>query len=521
MTLPVPELDYRPTVGAALRRAADRFGGRDFVVMPDRSMTFSEAEARSRELGKAMLETGLGKGSRVGLFFTYGPEFVVAWLAALRIGALVMPLSTIYRPAELRQVLHIGDVNTLLAPRTLLGRDLATYLEDAVPALSAHRGDGPLLLDAMPSLRSVWIDGGTDRAWARAVDLTATSGAPVGDALFDGVEDQVVPADLAQVTYTSGSSALPKGVVHSHGAIMRTTARFGEMSTAASPDAVPRILNGFPFFWIGGTLVLGGALHSGLALLCLERFEPEAALDLVEKARATSVAAWPSLIQSMRSHPTFAGRDLSSCPMLTAGPSDVALLNTPVPGIPAHRGMSETVGNWFGAECRVIDPSSGAVLPDMEEGELLVRGFGVMQGYSKKEREETFDADGWLHTGDRVFLHEGRPYFKGRFYEMIKSRGANVSPREVELALEGLPGVQHALVMGIPHPEFEEEVAAVVVPAPGRALDPVELERLAREQLSSFKVPTRWIVVAEEGDIPWLASGKPDKLALRDRLLAT
>jgi acyl-CoA synthetase (AMP-forming)/AMP-acid ligase II len=341
----------------------------------------------------------------------------------------------------------------------------------------------------------------------------------VSDALFDAMEQEVVPGDLAQVTYTSGSSALPKGVVHSHGTIMRTTAAFGEMSTAANPDVPPRILNGFPFFWIGGTLVLGGALHSGLTLLCLERFEPEAALDLVEKERATSVAAWPSLIQSMRSHPSFPGRDLASCPMLTDGPSDLALVNSPVPGTPAHRGMSETVGNWFGAEIRVIDPESGAVLADMEEGELLVRGFGVMQGYYKKEREETFDADGWLHTGDRVFLHEGRAYFKGRFYEMIKSRGANVSPREVELALEGLPGVQHALVMGLPHPTMEEEVAAVVVPAPGVTLDAGDLERMAREQLSSYKVPTRWELLAEEGDVPWLASGKPDKLALRARLL--
>jgi acyl-CoA synthetase (AMP-forming)/AMP-acid ligase II len=465
-----------------------------------------------------MLASGLGKGSRVGLFFTYGPEFVVAWLAALRIGALVMPFSTIYRPAELRQVAHIGDVHTLLAPRTLLGHDVAASLEEAIPGLASQAAGGPLLLDGMPSLRAVWIEGGSDRAWARAFDAGATTGSGVGDALFDAVEREVVPADLAQVTYTSGSSALPKGVVHSHGTIMRTTAGFGEMSVDANPGVPPRILNGFPFFWIGGTLVLGGALHSGLTLLCLERFEPEAALDLVEKERATSVAAWPSLIQSMRSHPSFAGRDLSSCPMLTAGPSDLALINSPVPGTPAHRGMSETVGNWFGAECRVIDPATGTVLADMEEGELLVRGFGVMQGYYKKEREETFDADGWLHTGDRVFLHGGRPYFKGRFYEMIKSRGANVSPREVELALEGLPGVQHALVMGLPHPTMEEEVAAVVVPAPGVALDTAGLERAARDVLSSYKVPTRWVLLGDEAEIPWLASGKPDKLALRDRL---
>jgi acyl-CoA synthetase (AMP-forming)/AMP-acid ligase II len=181
--------------------------------------------------------------------------------------------------------------------------------------------------------------------------------------------------------------------------------------------------------------------------------------------------------------------------------------------------MSETVGNWNGIEREVVDPDTGEKLPDMEEGELLIRGYGLMQGYYKKERHEVFDADGWLHTGDRVFISEDKPYFKGRYYEMIKSRGANVSPREVELLLESLAGVQHALVMALPHPTMEEEVTAVIVPVPGWDLDLGVVERRTRAELSSFKVPTRWEIVDTESDIPWLGSGKPDKLTLRARLL--
>jgi acyl-CoA synthetase (AMP-forming)/AMP-acid ligase II len=512
----VPDVGYRPTLGESIRRAAREFGDADFIVMPDRRMTFAEAESRSRQVAKRMLVAGIGKGTRVGLAFTYGPEFVVAWLAALRIGALVMPFSTIYKPAELRQVLRIGDVHTLIAPSTLLGRDFHGYLEAAIPGL-ADSGPSPAFVPEVPYLRAVWIDGESDRAWATPVSLDGSDVVTeVPDEVLARVEEEVVPADLAQVVYTSGSSALPKGVVHSHAAIVRTTAEFGDLlrSNATTP-----ILCGFPFFWIGGTLVLGAALHGGIALCCLERFEPEAALDLVEKERAKSVAAWPSLIQSMKSHPSFAGRDLSSCPMLVEGPSDVALLGSPVPGIPRHRGMSETVGNWNGVARRVVDPETGADVPDMVEGELVIRGHGLMLGYYKKEREEVFDADGWLHTGDRVFMHENQPWFVGRYYEMIKSQGANVSPREVELMLEGLPGVQHALVMAFPHPEMEEEVGVVIVPAPGTTVDPAELEKLARAELSSYKVPTRWIVIDDESQIPWLASGKPDKLQLRRMLV--
>ena len=110
-----PELEHEPTFPSALRRAVAQFGSDDFVVLPDERMTYAEADARSRVLAKRFVAAGLGKGARVGLFFTYSTEFVVAWLAALRIGALVMPFSSIYKPAELETVLRIGDVQLLLA----------------------------------------------------------------------------------------------------------------------------------------------------------------------------------------------------------------------------------------------------------------------------------------------------------------------------------------------------------------------------------------------------------------------
>ena len=142
-----------------------------------------------------------------------------------------------------------------------------------------------------------------------------------------------------------------------------------------------------------------------------------------------------------------------------------------------------------------------------------------MQGYYKKEREEVFDADGWVHTGDRCFMHENQPYFVGRFYEMIKSQGANVSPREVELYLEGWAEIEHALVFGLPHPTLEEEVTAVIVFKPGMRMTAEEIQDRARKEISSFKVPSRIEIIDDEADIPWLGSGKPDKLQLRSRLI--
>ncbi|MHB8463506.1 MAG: class I adenylate-forming enzyme family protein, partial [Acidimicrobiales bacterium] len=477
----------------------------------------------SRRLAKALLESGVGKGTRVGIFDTYSPEWVVAWLATLRIGAHAMPFYSIYNPAELGTAMRLGDVHTLLAPTSFLGRDVTEVVEEAVPGL-AESNRGPLLLSSMPHLRQVWLWSPTGRRWAGAVDLASSVlGEGVDDIVFDAVEAEVQPADWAQVTYTSGSSALPKGVVHSHGAIVRATAAAWSVAAGGPPLDPPELATAettfcaFPFFWIGGTLLLGRALVSGGTICCLPKFEPGAALDLIEREAATSMRGWPTLVQALRADPTFAQRDLAASPGFQGGAS---MPEGPVAGIPAHRSMSELIGTWAGAERRAVDPETGTALPDLTEGELTVRGFGMMQAYYKREREETFDADGWLHTGDRVYLADNRVYFVGRFFEMVKSQGANVSPREVETVLERWPKLLHAFVFGTPHPTLEEEVTAVVIPAPGETVTAEEVREYAAGSLSSFKVPTRVEIVVDDSAVPWLGSGKPDKLKLRTWLLS-
>jgi acyl-CoA synthetase (AMP-forming)/AMP-acid ligase II len=510
-----PGAGSRATIPDALRRAVETWGDRDFIVTPERRMTYREAEERSRRLATRMAAAGIGKGTRVGAFFTYGQEWVVTWLAASRIGALFMPLATTYRPAELAKVLRIGDIDTLITARTVLGRDMQDIIEATVPALAGAQGPR-LHLAPAPYLRSVWITPGSDRAWATPFDLDAAEADhAIGDDFLAAMEAEVVPADLAQVTYTSGSSADPKGVVHTHGVVVRATTFLG---ARAGDDVEPtKFFCAFPFFWIGGTLVLVGALQMGATVLCTERFEPGAALDLIEAERANVVLGWPTLLQAMRDHPTFGARSLPEIAGLTVGPSDVALNDAPVPGIPAHRGMSETVGNFSIVEARCFDPETGHEQLDMQEGELWLRGPGVMHGYYKKEREEVFDEHGWFHTGDRVFMSEGRPFFVGRFTEMVKSQGANVAPREVELFLETFPEVLYAFVLGMPHPERGEEVTAVLVAAHDHEIDPADLQVRSREQISGYKVPTR-IEVWPEDAVSWLGSGKPDKLAMRRQL---
>lgn len=507
---------FRPTIGEALRIRARDNGALDFVVSDGQRMTYAEVRDASAKLARRMLGQGIGKGTRVALCFGYSHEFVIAWLAATRIGALVMPLSTLYTPPELAKVLRLGDVDVLMSRGVVAGRDVVESLETALPGLADSTSTALRLAEA-PYLRRIWLTGDAREPWATAFDIYAEPAETDPDVhLLATIEEEVSPADASLVIFTSGSTAEPKGVVHSQGALMRSCTYVDFLMN--TPDGgFPKILCAMPFFWIGGILSIVRALRFPMTLLVVEKFSPGDALELIERERGTGVMGWPTLIEAMRGHVDFPTRDLASAPSLVDGPVDVSTVGVPEQHVQWHRGMTETVGNFSGVEVKVADPATGESLPQGTEGELFVRGIGrgVMIGLYKKEWAEAFDENGWYHTGDRVLLApNGRPLFRDRFTEMIKSAGANVAPREVELALEEFDEIATACVFGVSHPERGEEVTAVVVPAPGQVLDEAKIAARLRGQLSSFKVPTRWVIV-EPSAVSWLASGKLDRRRLR------
>jgi len=498
------------TIPALLHRSAAQFGSASYVVTPSHQLTYAEAERISAEAARRLLAIGVGKGTRVGLFFPNGTDWIVWWLAASRIGAVVVPLSTMYRPAELAKVLRLADVAVLVAPPRVLDFDVAERLESALPEL-AGQSAGRLHLVAAPYLRSILLTGPTDRAWMGTPDDAGT--VPVE--VLAAVEAEVTPADLAIMVHTSGSTADPKGVLHTHGTLVRQTSTWpaaARFVTGSGTEA--RVLCAMPFFWIGGVLAATGALHESTTVLTLPRLDPGAALELIESERATGLIGWPAFTQKLREHPSFASRDLSAAPLLRNGPLDIAMVDVP-DGFPVHRTMSETAGGFVHTDIAVVD-EHGQAVPNGTVGELLVRGIGMMAGYNKRERHDTFDADGWYHTGDRVYRRSGDPrlFYVGRDTDLIKSAGANVSPLEVEAVLQSCTGVASAFAIGLDDPERGEVVCAVVVPA-GEDLELAALAEHARTQLSSYKVPTVWALATSE-QIPVLASGKLDRKGLRN-----
>lgn len=501
------------SIPALLAHSVGLFGQQTYVVTPTERITYRDAEQRSARIAKRLLAAGVGKGSRVGLFFPNGVQWILWWLAVSRIGAVAVPLSTMYTPAELAKVLRLADIGLLVAPGTVIKTNVAELFEATLPQLADQRADR-LALPAVPYLRRIVLTEETDRAWATSWD----GDCDVPDELLAAAEREVTAADLAIMVHTSGSTADPKGVLHTHGTVVRQTSTWpSAIQALTGPASPPKILCAMPFFWIGGLLAATGALHEPVTLLVLPRLDAGTALDLIERERATGIVGWPAFTQRVREHPTFATRDLSSAPMLRNGPLDLAMINVP-DGFPVHRTMSETAGGFAFTDMTIVD-EQGAPVPVGTTGELLVRGIGVMAGYNKRERWETFDADGWYHTGDRVYRRDNDPrlFYVGRTSELIKTAGANVSPLEVEAVIEEFDDVAQCIVVGIDDPERGEAVCAVIVAA-WEPIDVSSVAARARDQLSGYKVPTRW-AIARSDDIPTLPSGKLNRKALRTMLI--
>lgn len=532
------------SIPSLLREVARQFGDRELIVADGVRLTYREAERRSRGLARGLLADGVGKGTRIGLLMPNGVDWVLAWLAAARIGALVVPVNTFFQVRELAYVLRHADVERLLSVASFLKHDYLDRLERALPGLESERAEEPLRLASAPFLRQIRVWGTCDRPWALpgAEELAARGElAAVGDAFLEAVEAEVVPADWLTIVYSSGSTAAPKGVVHSHGTVVRHSAAMRAVYELQPED---RVYSPMPFFWVGGFVVsLLAPMQGGACLLTEGSFEAGRTLDLLENERATVVLGWPHYAQSMADHPSFVQRDLSS---IRRGSLWQVVPEAMRPKDPLRRsnslGMTETCGPHTvgdsridlpehlrgtfgrampGVEHKVVDPESGATLPPGVVGEICVRGYSRMQALYKVEREDTFDADGFYHTGDAGFFDaEGWLFFFGRLGEMIKTGGANVTPAEVEAALGALPGVSEAYVAGIADAERGQVVAAAVVPQPGVGLEAAALERSLRAEIAAYKVP-RHILVCEKAALPFTDSGKIQRRQLAELLART
>ncbi|GAB3033544.1 AMP-binding protein [Mycobacterium bourgelatii] len=497
------------TVGEVLRHQAVARAQHPLLVCDDDRLTYAEAERRSAELAHGLIWLGAGKGTHVGVLYPNGSDFVIAMLAAARIGAVVVPFSTFATSRELGEQLLDSDVTILLTATAFRSHD---YRQRLAEVLGPFDDDERLLRTAAPQLRHVVTS-------AAALSHVAETVEP---SLLRAMEDDVDGADIVAIVYTSGSTSAPKGVVHTHGALLRHQRNLNEIRGLSATD---RLFCNSPFFWIGGfAFGLLATLVAGSTLVCSNSTDPGKTLDLLEAEKPTVTNGFAAGIAHLAEHPSFATRDLSSMrrgnlyPIMApdARPADPELRHSML-------GLTEAGSVVLISEDESDQPGSrrgsfGKPAPGFEtmivDGELCIRGPFVMQRYYKRSREECFDADGWFHTGDLVRADaDGFMYFLGRRAGMIKTAGANVSAAEVERAIAKLGMTAH--VVGIPDAQRGQLVAAVIaLPDGATDVDETALREGLKAELSAYKIPKRFIAVPR-AEIPLLSSGKVDLQRLK------
>jgi fatty-acyl-CoA synthase len=525
------------TLGRFLDDCASRDPEREALAhaphgVVERRLSWRELRRESREAAKKLLALGVGKGSHVGLLCSNRAEWLSIAFGALRIGAVLVPLSTLWKRDEIAYGLAHADVDTLLTLERFLKRDYLADLLDIAPELGRDPA-GRVRARAVPALRRVVTIGGR----AAALEAWEQLDGDVDDAFLDAVEARVEPVDLATIFFTSGTTAQAKAVVHAHGALAISARRIAPCFGIGPEDSW---WGHMPVFWSGG-FVLGAlaTMAGGGRIVLQEVVDPDAALDLLEREGCTIMAGWHQA-GPLLEHPDF-GRRRIRLSKGTNHPLATRLLG------PEHRaigvyGMSETAtcvtaARWDdpeeirtgtfgrplqGSVLRIVDPETGVEVEDGESGEIHVKGPTLMAGYYRVDRAETFDETGFFRTGDLGFIDSGGClHFATPLKDVIKTAGVNVAALEVEDALATHPAVKAAHVVGTPHAVRGENIAAFVVLRPGTGADEDELRAHCRRSLASYKVP-RHVFLIEEAQVPRTGTGKIEKAALRreaERLL--
>ena len=494
------------TIDALVRFRAGQAGTKMAVIDPATRITYRELDTTTRELAAVFVEAGVRKGTRVGLIMPNSVRWVQLAIALTRIGAVLVPLSTLMQPRELVAQLRMASVQFLISVDEFRGH---RYLEDLRSADTK-----------LPALRHIWA----------ADELAQATADDAAGVIADSLTAIVTPSDPMVIIFTSGSSGPPKGVVHSHGNALGAV-ESGLAARCIGADT--RLYLPMPFFWVGGFAsgVLS-ALLAGATLVTEEVPNPQTTLRLLEQERVTLFRGWPDQAEALARHADSASADLSS---LRPG-SPEALLPPDQRAQPGARaklfGMTEAFGPYCGypadtdmprsawgscgkpfegMEIRIVDPESDAPVPRGAVGMIQIRGPHTMRGICRRSREDLFTADGFYPTGDLGRLDgEGFLFYHGRSDDMFKVRGATVYPSEVDEALRTIDGVEKVFVTSV-----GGEIGAAVV-CDTATITVEQLREAARKLLSSFKVPTAWLLVDSDEAIPRGVTGKVDAHRLRE-----
>lgn len=498
----------------------------DFIVFEDERWSMPRVLETAGRIGHALVEElGVARGDRVAIAMRNYPEWISSFVAITSIGAVAVPMNAWWVTEELDFAIDDCGARVVIADDERMRRILAG---EARPTVVVARAEAELP-DGVRSLDDLLVDGAT-----------------MPDVEID-------PDDDVTILYTSGTTGHPKGAVSTHRAVLSSLMCFAaraavsalrEPPPADADDTPPAVMLCVPLFHVTGLVpVMLGAFVGGSKLVMTYRWEPNRALELIERERVTTFIAVPTMSWDLLEADTFATRDTSSLRAVGGGgaPMPPELVKRIDENFPRGRptlgyGMTETnaygpqnAGDDFLAhptstgrpvpvmDMRVTDPA-GVELPPGETGEIWFRGPSLIRGYwNRPDATAETIVDGWLRSGDIGHIDdEGFVYVSDRAKDMILRGGENIYSAEVEAAIYQHPAVYEAAVYGVPDERLGEELACHVMVKEGASLDADELRSFLSGHLAAFKVPTTVTIVREQ--LPRNASGKILKRELRDAL---
>ncbi|MGC3872952.1 AMP-binding protein [Halomonas sp. GXIMD04776] len=532
------------TIGDCFDETVERHPERDALISRHQKLryTWQELHIEVERAARALLAIGVTKGERVGIWAPNCAEWAITQFATAKIGAVLVNINPSYRTHELEYALTQSGTSTLILQGEFKASNYVDMISELAPELASASSD-TLSSTRLPSLKRVIC-----------LDAALTLPGMMHWKTLLEQSDKITTEELAalqatlqfdepiNIQYTSGTTGAPKGATLSHHNILNNGFFVAERIGLTNED---RMVIPVPLYHCFG-MVMGnlGCMTHGAAMIYPDHgFDPLTTLQAVSEERATALYGVPTMFIAELEHPEFEHFDLGSlrtgimagsiCPIevmrqvidkmhmkevsICYGMTETSPVSLQTQTDAPLEKRVTTVGTIHPhIEVKLVDPSTGAVVPRGEKGELCTRGYSVMLGYwdNREATDKAIDPAGWMHTGDLAIMDdEGYTTIVGRIKDMIIRGGENVYPREIEDFLYTHPAISDVQVIGVPDEKYGEEIMAWVKLVDGETLDEEGLRSFCKGQIAHYKVP-RYVKFVDA--FPMTVTGKIQKFKMRE-----
>lgn len=531
------------TIGDYFDKVVAQYPDKEALVSRHQNirMTYKQLQQQANQLASSMINMGLEKGDRVGIWSHNNAQWLLMQLATAKAGVILVNINPAYRISELQYALNKVDCKVLVYMRHFKSSDYVQMVQEMAPEI-CHQDYRYLELTTLPNLKRLILIDQPDTWETFGYMQNFSDWLAEGDANDPRLAErqkQLNANDAINIQFTSGTTGTPKGATLTHRNLLNNAYHLAESLCLSSEDKLclplplyhcfAMVLGNLTMLSIGGTVVYPSS-----------SFEPLTVLQAVSEERCTLLHGVPSMFLAMLNHPEFSTFDLSSlrgglsggasCPSelmqrvindmhmkelsIAYGMTETSPKSTQTLPTTEFKKRISTVGVVQPhLEVKIVDTETGETLPIGEVGEVLTKGYAVMQGYwNDKVKTDEAVVDGWMHTGDLGSMDEqGYISIVGRSKDMIIRGGENIYPIEVENFLYRHPKISDVQIVGVPDKQYGEVLAAWIIPRAGETITEQEIRDFCYNQIAHFKIPT-YIRFVEQ--YPMTVTGKIQKFKI-------